>query len=85
QIAPALHGLLIIYILSALADKYISGSGRVLMWLRQIIKGPAMFITGLFTRFILPFLGAIPVLIYVYTIDQYYIKITSDQFKELKE
>ena len=84
QIAPALHGLLIVYIFSALADKYIEGSRKALKWLRRIIKGPAKLITGLFTRFILPFLGAIPILIYVYTIDRYYIKITSDQFKELK-
>lgn len=84
QIAWPLYGLLIIYILSALADKFIEGSRKALKWLRWIIKGPAKLITGLFTRFILPFLGAIPVLIYVYTIDRYYIKITNDQFKELK-
>ena len=85
QIAPALYYLLIVYIVSAVADKFSEGSGDVLKWIiKWVFKGPAKLITGLFTRFILPFLGAIPVLIYVYTIDRYYIKITSDQFKELK-
>lgn len=75
DIAPAVYFLLIALVLSKIADVFYQGSGKWLGWLHRILKGPLALITVLAIRIVLPAVFAIPVIIYLHTIDKYFIKV----------
>ncbi|HRQ05148.1 MAG TPA: hypothetical protein PK580_04210, partial [Nitrosomonas halophila] len=75
DIAPAVYFLLIALVLSKIADLFYQGSGKWLGWLHRILKGPLALITVLAIRIVLPAVFAIPVIIYLHTIDKYFIKV----------
>lgn len=72
--APYLYGLLIAFLISTLADKLIEGSGKWAVRIRSLIKSPMSIITGSVTRILLPAIFALPVILYIYTIDQFFVK-----------
>jgi predicted acylesterase/phospholipase RssA len=71
--APYLYGLLVAFVISALADKIVKGSGKWADRLRNLIKSPMSLITGTLIRVLLPFLIAIPVMLYLATIDRFFV------------
>jgi NTE family protein len=73
--APVLYALLIAFVVSWLADRFIEGSGKWVVWIRKIAKSPMSFIVGTVTRLVLPAIVAIPIVVYVYTIDRYFVKV----------
>jgi NTE family protein len=74
NVAEYFYYFLALYLLSKAADFLIRGSGHWMKILQKVLKGPMSFITGILTRAILPIIFAIPIIIYIYTIDQYFIK-----------
>lgn len=74
-IAPVLYGLLVFKILSVLADQFIEGSGKWVDRIRILFKLPMTVATGVFTWLVLPILGAVPLYLYLLTIDRYYVKV----------
>jgi len=75
DIAPAIYVIIISFVISKAADLLIRGSGKWARWIQKILKGPMSLITGFFIRALLPAIFAIPIVIYVYTIDRYFIKV----------
>ncbi len=71
--APFLYGVLIAYVISALADKLIEGSGKWAVRIRNLIKSPMTFVTIAFTRVLLPVIFALPIIVYVYTVDRFFV------------
>ncbi|TAN74099.1 MAG: hypothetical protein EPN14_09395 [Gallionella sp.] len=57
-------------LLAVLAGEWLGRVFKVLKWLRS----PMSLITSLFTRFLLPVLGAFPVYVYLKTIDRYFVE-----------
>jgi NTE family protein len=74
DMAPALYLFLVVVILSKTADILLKGTGKWINLFYKILKGPMKLIIGLFTRFILPLVFAIPIIIYLYTVDKYFIR-----------
>jgi len=72
--APFLYGVLIAFVISALADKLIEGSGKWAVRIKKLIKSPMAFVTGTFTRVLLPVVFALPIIVYIYTIDRFFVK-----------
>lgn len=72
--APTIYLFLALFILSKAADALLRGTGKWINIFYQILKSPMRLIAGLFTRLILPLVFAIPIIIYLYTIDRYFIK-----------
>ena len=70
---PYLYGLLVAFVISALADKLIEGSGTWAVRLRKLIKSPMSIITGAIVRLVLPFIVALPVILYLVTIDRFFV------------
>ncbi len=75
KIAPVLYLFLVLFILSKIADALLKGSGKWINIFYNVLKSPMKLITGLFVRLILPVVFAIPINIYLYTIDRYFIKV----------
>lgn len=65
---------LVAFILSRIADVFFRRSGKWINMAYRVLKSPMNFIIGLFIRLILPLVFTIPVIIYLYTIDKYFIK-----------
>lgn len=76
QAAPAIYAIAIAFILSKLADLLIRGSGKWAGRIQRWLKSPMSLISGIFVRALLPVVFSIPVIIYVYTIDRYFIRPT---------
>jgi len=74
-IYASLWGLFAAFIFSKAADLFIKGSGKFLTNVHSVLKAPMFVITSLFVRLILPAIFALPVIIYLYTIDRYFIKV----------
>ena len=70
-----LWGLVLAFVLSKVAEKLIRGSGKLASKIQTVLKAPLSFITSLVLKVILPAIFAIPVIIYVHTIDRYFIKV----------
>lgn len=71
--APYLYGVLIAYVISVLADKLIEGSGKWAVRIKKLIKSPMAFVTGAFTRVLLPVIFALPIIVYIHTIDRFFV------------
>lgn len=74
DLAPTIYGFLAIFILSKTADTLLKGTGKWINILFNLLKAPMWLITNLFTRLILPAIFALPIIIYLYTIDIYFVK-----------
>jgi predicted acylesterase/phospholipase RssA len=61
--------LIILGVVFMLLGEWLGRTFKILKWLRV----PMGIFSGLFTRFILPLLGAFPVYVYLKTIDRYYV------------
>ena len=72
--APAIYALVISFVLSKAADLVIRGSGKWASRIQKLMKGPMALISGFFVRALLPVVFSIPIIIYVYTIDRYFIR-----------
>ncbi len=66
--------LILSFILSKLADLLIRGSGKWASRIQKLLKSPMSLITGFFVRALLPVVFSIPIIIYLYTVDRYFIK-----------
>ena len=73
DIAPFLYGVLIAFVISALADKLIEGSGKWAVRIKKLIKSPMTFVTIVFTRMLLPVVFALPIIVYIYTVDCFFV------------
>ncbi len=73
--APYLYSLLVAFLLSRLANTFIEGSGKWTVRLRKVIKSPMSFVIGTMVRLVLPVVFAIPIIIYVLTIDKYFVRV----------
>ena len=71
--APFLYGLLVAFVISTLADKLIEGGGKWAVRIRKLIKSPMALITGALTRVLLPAIFALPIILYIYTIDWFFV------------
>jgi NTE family protein len=74
DLAPIIYWFLVVFILSNAADMLLRGSGKWINIFYNVLKSPMKFITGLFIRIILPVIFTIPINIYLYTVDRYFIK-----------
>lgn len=75
ELAPGIYVLLASFILSKLANLIIHDSGNWMSNLQKVLKGPMAIITGIVIRVLLPAIFAIPIVIYIYTVDRYFIKV----------
>lgn len=75
ELVDWLRPLLIVFTISLIGDRFISGSGRYITTIRKLIKSPLSFIISALTRFLLPAIFAIPIIIYIHTIDRYFIRV----------
>lgn len=79
DLAPELYWFLVLFtplfILSKTADALFKGSDKWVNVFFKVLKSPMRLITDLFIRIILPAVFAIPINIYLYTVDKYFIKI----------
>jgi len=79
DLVPRIYWFLVIFtllfILSKMADALFKGSGKWINRLYIVSKGPMWLITNLLTRLVLPVIFTIPINIYLYTIDRYFIKV----------
>ena len=73
--APSLYVILIAFVLSSIAERMIRGSGKWASLIQKVLKGPMSLISDLVVRVVLPAIFAIPVIVYVYTVDRYFIKV----------
>jgi NTE family protein len=60
---------------SKVADRLITGSGDLAIKIQKILKAPMAVISGLIMKIVLPAILAIPLVIYLYTIDRYFIRV----------
>lgn len=74
NIAPELYVLIVTLIASMILSKMVQGSGKWATLIRKLIKSPVSFVVGLAIRIILPAIFALPILLYLYTIDKFFIK-----------
>ena len=77
EAAPALYWLIVVFAISALADAVVKGSGKWASRIRKLFKSPMSLIIGAMIRLILPVLFAIPIIVYLYTVDLYFIRVLS--------
>ena len=66
--------LILSFVLSKVADLLIRGSGNWASRIQKLLKSPMSLINGFFIRALLPVVFALPIIIYIYTIDRYFIK-----------
>ena len=66
--------LILSFVLSKVADLLIRGSGKWASRIQKLLKSPMSLINGFFIRALLPVVFALPIIIYIYTIDRYFIK-----------
>jgi len=76
EAGPYIYGILVAFVISILANKLIEGSGKWAVRIRNVIKSPMSLLTGAFTRLILPAIFALPIILYIYTIDWFFVKKT---------
>lgn len=74
EAAPTIYLFLVLFILSKTADVLLKGSGKWINIFYNVLRAPMKLITGLFVRIIFPVIFAIPINIYLYTVDRYFIK-----------
>ena len=74
-IAPAIYALLVAFVLARLAEFAVRGGGPLSMGVRLALKGPLALIRGFFVRLLLPPIAALPVIVYLYTIDRYFVRV----------
>ncbi len=74
-IAPAIYALLMALLLARLAEVVIRDGGSMATRVRWLLKGPLALIKGLFVRLLLPLIAALPVIVYLYTIDRYFVRV----------
>jgi NTE family protein len=70
-----LYAILISFILSRIANLVIRGSGKWASKIQTVMKAPMSFIVGVCIRIALPIIFALPIIIYIVTIDRYFIKV----------
>ena len=75
MIYSILVGLFASFVLSKVADRFITGSGDLAIKIQKILKAPMAVISGLIMKIIGPAILALPVVIYIYTIDRYFIRV----------
>ena len=68
-------GLIVSFVLSKVADRLITGSGDLAIKIHKMLKAPMAVISGLIMKIVLPAILAIPLVIYLYTIDRYFIRV----------
>ena len=77
--APGIYaliwGLVLALLLSKIADHLIRGSGKHISKIQTILKAPLSFISSLVLKIIIPAIFALPVFLYIHTIDRYFIKV----------
>jgi len=74
--AVAIYFIVLAFVVSTLAEKFIRGGGKWVGWIQKyVLKGPMSLITTLALRVVLPAVFALPVILYVHTIDRYFIKV----------
>jgi NTE family protein len=71
--APYLYGVIAAFVISMLADKLIEGSGKWAVRIRKLIKSPMALVTGIFTRVLLPVIFALPIIVYIHTVDRFFV------------
>ncbi len=74
EAAYAIYFIVISFILSKLAELLIRGSGKWASRIQKLLKSPMSLISGFFVRALLPVVFSIPIIIYLYTVDRYFIK-----------
>jgi len=74
SIAPELYILIVTLIASAILSKVVKGSGKWATRIRKLVKSPISFAEGLVVRVLLPAIFALPILLYLYTVDKFFIK-----------
>lgn len=74
EAALAIYALILSFVLSKLADLLIRGSGKWASKIQKLLKSPMALISGIFIRALLPVVFSIPIIIYLYTIDRYFIR-----------
>lgn len=70
-----LYAILVSFVLSKIASMVIRGSGKWASKIQKIMKAPLSFIVGTCIRVALPIIFALPIIIYIATIDRYFIKV----------
>lgn len=73
EAALVIYAVVVSFVLSKLADMLIRGSGKWASRIQNLLKSPMSLIRGFFVRALLPVVFSIPIVIYVYTIDRYFI------------
>ncbi|MCP4432302.1 MAG: hypothetical protein GY806_15105 [Gammaproteobacteria bacterium] len=77
--APVIYGMLVAllasFLLSKVADKFISGSGGVTSKIQKLLKAPMSVISSVALKMVVPAILAVPVIIYIVTIDRYFIRV----------
>lgn len=71
----SLYIFLILLAVSLVADKHVEGGGKWALRIRKLLKSPMALLGVLFVRLLLPVLLAIPVALYVRTINEYYVQV----------
>jgi len=74
-LAPGIYLLIASFVLSKIADLVVRGSAKWMRYLQKLLKGPMSLISTTLIRVLLPAVFAIPIVIYVYTIDRYFIRV----------
>ena len=70
-----LYAIMVSFILSRVASLVIRGSGKWASKIQNVLKAPLSLIVGACIRVALPIIFALPIIIYVVTIDRYFIKV----------
>lgn len=73
--ALTIYGIIVAFVLSAIADFFIEGIGKWADRIRKLLRSPMALIVGTIIRVILPVVFAIPILVYLYTIDLYFVRV----------
>ena len=74
-IAPAIYALLVFFLLARFAETVIRGGGSMAIRVRWLLQGPLAIVRALFVRLLLPSIVALPVVVYLYTIDRYFVRV----------
>lgn len=70
-----LYAIMVSFILSKIANLVIRGSGKWMSRIQKVLKAPLSLIVGACIRVALPIIFALPIIIYIVTIDRYFIKV----------
>lgn len=75
MISIPIYVLIVSFIATALINKIAPDSGKWVMRLRKVIKSPISFTVGLAIRVLLPVIFAFPIMVYLFTVDKYFINV----------